>query len=302
MLRQHVYYAITFVPGQFVPDVWNIKADGSIVNYDEISIIDSHGWEVSENQWHRNTLFQVLNFNEFELNTDSQVKSNLQGATEFSSEDLDMSEIVNSPRFGSTEFNRFNIDLANSITVLKFELQSVIFDIDTLDSSKIIEKVPVLAFVSPVGSLDRSNKIESLPVHSVIYNKSKFSNSFLNSTALRTISFNNYTLGLTDGSNLTSVTAHTYISEESTTSSNMNLSSFVSWKHVNTNIKASAADTEFVSWFAKAGTTNTALYVPNLISWFAKAGTTNPSFKKETTTIIQSFEGSSPEQSSIRGI
>lgn len=302
MLRQHVYYAITFIPGQFVPDVWDIKADKSIVTYDEISIIDSHGWEVSENQWHRNTLFQILNLNEFELSASDHVESNTLQATEFSSDTIKVSDSMGSPSFGSVQFNKFNIDTANSITVLRFELKSVMFNVDTLDSSKIIGKVPILSLVSGMGSLDRSNKLVSSSIQGVSYNNSEFGNSFLEGKTVRTVSFSGIELDLTQGSNLNSVIAHTYVSEESSTNLNMYQRSFVSWKRAHADVKAEAVKAEFVSWFAKAGTTQTVPHISNFISWFAKAGTTNPSFKKETTTFIQSFEGTTPEQSSIRGI
>lgn len=63
MLRQHVYYSITFIPGQFSPDIWTVDLENSVQQFDTVNVMNSGNWEVPENLWHRSTLFTALTFN-----------------------------------------------------------------------------------------------------------------------------------------------------------------------------------------------------------------------------------------------
>lgn len=303
MLRQHVYYAITFVPGQFVPDVWDFKADQAVVNYDSVSIIDSHGWEVSENQWHRNTLFQILELEDFNLNISDNVKANTIGSAALTKENINLGSSISSPSFGSAAFSLANIDTSQHLSVLKLELKSATFTLNLLEKDNLIQKIPTASIEGITHQLDYQSIIVDSPIASFESNVSGLGNQFLTGRVLRTISFNTDTLSLVDGDNLSNITAQTYVSNvDSTVKTKFSNNDFVTWITPNQSVNAKAANLNFVSWLSKTKASATKVHITNWVTWFDTEIKTSPAFKKETTTFVQSFEGNVQEQSSIRGI
>lgn len=75
MLRQHVYYSITFIPGQFTPDIWTVDLENSVTSFDTVNVINSQQWEVPENLWHRSTLFTAVQFGQDSWNTNQVVET-----------------------------------------------------------------------------------------------------------------------------------------------------------------------------------------------------------------------------------
>jgi hypothetical protein len=96
MLRQHVYYSITFIPGQFTPDIWSVDLKDSVNAYDSVSIFNSDQWQVPEKLWHRNTLFLAGLFNAADIDTSLAVKGVVVNSFIVSTSALDKTKVVSS--------------------------------------------------------------------------------------------------------------------------------------------------------------------------------------------------------------
>lgn len=105
MLRQHVYYSITFIPGQFSPDIWTVPAQEVVKSFDSVNVINSDSWEVSEKLWHRSTLFTGVIFSENEIKLNETKKAKYINCTVFNENQVVKSACVEGLKINSFIFD-----------------------------------------------------------------------------------------------------------------------------------------------------------------------------------------------------